>query len=146
MTQLSELTFFASILAILVSIPLLAWGCTLFISLKAKRESKLAWERLAEAERRANLLLQQMLTEQEYRQLAEQGYLKVHSPNVAERSYWIFPDRNRPVEVYESGERIAKLCLQPDTRLPVPDIVLMHKLMIEGNEGVYLRKANVVFD
>ncbi|MGI5837396.1 MAG: hypothetical protein ACOX87_13040 [Chloroflexota bacterium] len=142
--QSSELTFMTGILVIVVSMPILAWCCTSYTSFKTIRESEATARRLAEADLKAQSLLRQMLTEQEYRQLAEHGCLKVHSPNVADRSYWIFPDRNRPVEVYESGEYVAKLCLQPYQRLPVPDIVLMHKLMIEGNEGSYLREANVV--
>ena len=144
--QFSELALVVAVLAAVVSMHILAWCCTSFATVRSLRESETAERREAEADLKAQLLLRQMLTEQEYQQLAEQGCLKVNSPNVANRSYWIFPDRDRPVEVYEAGERIAKLCLQPDKRLPVPDIVLMHKLMIEGNEHSYLREANVVID
>ena len=46
------------------------------------------------------------------------------------------------VQVIENGRAIMRLCLQPVECLPDADIVVLHKLMIEGNEEVYLQKAN----
>jgi hypothetical protein len=46
------------------------------------------------------------------------------------------------VKVYEGGVPIMALCVQPVDPVPDGDVVLMHKLMIEGNEEEYLRIAN----
>ena len=46
------------------------------------------------------------------------------------------------VHVYEHGHAIMDLCLQPVDVLPEGDVVVMHKLMIQGNEDEYLMKAN----
>jgi hypothetical protein len=134
----------AAILAMAVSIPLLAQGCVLFAWWTMRREAESEERHRSEAKRRAHSLLREVLTENEYRQLREEGYLAVHSPNVAERTYRIQPSRKPPVDVYESGELVARLCVQPAMRLPVSDVLLVHKLMIEGDEPGYLREANVV--
>jgi hypothetical protein len=94
------------------------------------------------AEEKAKALLREVLTEEEHRQLAAEGFLRVDSPNVAGRTYRI-PGRLGWVELYESGLLMKKLCVLPHEGLPPGDIVLMHKLMIEGNEEEYLRLANV---
>ena len=46
------------------------------------------------------------------------------------------------VIVYDEGRFTMSLCIQPTTWLPCGDIVLMHKLHIEGNEDTYLSTAN----
>ena len=46
------------------------------------------------------------------------------------------------VKVYEGGVPIMALCVQSVEPIPDGDAVLMHKLMIEGNEQEYLRIAN----
>ncbi|MDP9382063.1 MAG: hypothetical protein M3Q29_18355 [Chloroflexota bacterium] len=37
---------------------------------------------------------------------------------------------------------LMPLCVQPVERMPHADVVLTHKLMIEGNEQEYLRGAD----
>jgi hypothetical protein len=96
----------------------------------------------AGAEEKAKALLTEVLTDAERRQLTEEGFLTVDSPNVGGRTYRI-PGRLGWVEMYESGLLMKKLCVLPHEGLPPGDIVLMHKLMIEGNEDEYLRLANV---
>jgi len=96
----------------------------------------------ADAERRAEVLLRQMLTEEEYQQLSSQGYLKVPSPTVSNRVYLI-PRYRGLVRVHESGKPVMRLCIGPVEPVPDADVVLMHKLMIEGNEEDYLRTANI---
>ena len=96
----------------------------------------------AGSEERARSLLGEVLTEGERQQLAEEGFLTVGSPSTGGRTYRI-PGRPGWVEMYESGLLMKKLCVLPHEGLPPGDIVLMHKLMIEGNEDEYLRLANV---
>ena len=86
-----------------------------------------------EAERRAEELLQSHLTPDEYHQLITQGYLRVQSPSVPNRTYLI-PRYRGLVRVYEQGRTVKRLCVGPVESVPDADVVLMHKLMIEGNE------------
>jgi hypothetical protein len=46
------------------------------------------------------------------------------------------------VAVAEGGVDVALLCIAPVDWLPPSDVVLAHKLMIEGDEQEYLRRAN----
>jgi len=94
-----------------------------------------------ESERRAETLLRQLLTEDEYRHLNQQGYLAVPSPSIPGRVYRV-PRRPGQVSVFESGRLIMNLCIQPTKVLPAADVVGMHKMMIQGNEAEYLQVAN----
>ena len=93
------------------------------------------------AESRAKVLLREMLSEHQYQQLIKFGYLEVASPTFDNRIYRI-PGSGGLVKVYERGCAVMELCLQPAEPLPDGDVVVMHKLMIEGNEQEYLQKAN----
>jgi hypothetical protein len=102
------------------------------------------WQPLREelcAARRARALLRAVLTEREYRHLARRGYLEVNSPSDQQRVYRI-PGAGGLVRVYDRGTAVMDLCLQPAEPLPDGDVVLLHKLMIEGNEQEYLARAN----
>jgi len=93
------------------------------------------------AEGRAKALLREMLSDSQYQQLLKFGYLEVTSPSIDNRVYRI-PGSGGLVKVYERGCAVMELCLQPAEPLPDSDVVVMHKLMIEGNEQEYLQKAN----
>jgi hypothetical protein len=97
-----------------------------------------SWSR---AERRAADLLRNTLTSEQLRQLTWRGYLEVSSPTEPQRVYRV-PRSKGYVQVIENGRAIMRLCLQPVECLPDADIVVLHKLMIEGNEEAYLQKAN----
>lgn len=94
-----------------------------------------------EAERRAESLLQDMLSTDQSRELEHRGYLEVPSPSRQGRVYRV-PRGRGMVSVYENGRAVMSLCVQPVEWIPGADVVLMHKLMIEGNEEDYLRTAN----
>ncbi|MBI4494267.1 MAG: hypothetical protein HY690_15885 [Chloroflexi bacterium] len=94
-----------------------------------------------QAQERAELLLQEVLAEDEYRQLNRRGYLEVASPSRSRRTYRV-PRHQGQVKVFEDGVPVMALCVQPVESIPDGDVVLMHKLMIEGNEDEYLRIAN----
>jgi len=104
------------------------------------RESTLSSER-TDAERRAQLLISQMLDRQQQEQLTALGFLELRSQLIQGRSYRI-PRRRGQVQVYEEGRHAGSLCIQPTRWVPDADLILMHKLMIEGNEAEYLRTAN----
>jgi len=96
------------------------------------------WSR---AERKAADLLRDILTPEQVRQLLWHGYLEVPSPTEPRRVYRV-PRAKGYVQVVENGRAIMRLCLQPVECLPDADVVVLHKLMIEANEEMYLQKAN----
>ncbi len=93
------------------------------------------------AGQRAEALLAEILGDGEYRELERLGYLEVRSPSRPGRVYRV-PRSRDLVRVYESGRATMRLCVGPVERVPDADVVLMHKLMIEGDEQQYLRIAN----
>jgi hypothetical protein len=99
------------------------------------------WRDQIAAENRARQLLRETLSPTEYQQMLKFGYLEVNSPNFDERVYRI-PGAGGLVKVYDRGCAVMELCLQPVEPLPDGDVVVLHKLMIEGNEQEYLQKAN----
>jgi hypothetical protein len=94
-----------------------------------------------EAQERAEVLLKHVLSEDEYRSLDRRGYLEVKSPSRPRRVYRI-PRHQGQVKVYEGGVPLMALCVQSVDPIPDGDTIVMHKLMIEGNEAEYLRVAN----
>jgi len=99
------------------------------------------WSR---AERRAANLLRDTLTAEQFRQLIWRGYVEIPSPAEPQRVYRV-PKSRGYVQVIENGHPTMRLCLQPVECLPDADIVVLHKLMIEANEEIYLQKANKYF-
>ncbi len=93
------------------------------------------------AEARAEALLVAHLTPAQYAQLRWEGALDIPSPSIPGRVYRI-PRRRGMVEVYEGGRLRWWLCVGPVAWVPDADVVLTHKLMIEGDEPGYLRAAN----
>ena len=93
------------------------------------------------AERKAAILLRDMLTPEQFRQLLWRGYLEIPSPTEPRRTYRV-PKSKGYVQVIENGHLTMRLCLQPAEYLPDADVVVLHKLMIEANEETYLQKAN----
>ena len=109
-----------------------------------KRTARLRSYRVqAEAEQRAETLLREVVGEAAFTRLTRRGYLEVPSPTFPSRVYLV-PERQGPVTVCENGRPVMRLCVQTVERVPDYDTVVMHKLMIEGNEREYLRVANRV--
>ena len=67
--------------------------------------------------------------------------MRVPSPARPSRTYRV-PRHRGQVQVHERGVLIELLCLQAVEPIPDGDAVLMHRLMIQGNEAEYLRIAN----
>jgi hypothetical protein len=104
------------------------------------RESVLSMQR-SEAERRAQQLVTRMLSPEQVTQLNGLGFMELRSHLIPGRTYRI-PRRRGQVQVYEQGHHAGSLCIQPTRWVPDGDVLIMHKLMIEGNEADYLRTAN----
>jgi len=94
-----------------------------------------------EADRRADELLRDVLTPDEYTRLQERGFLDVRSGRFPGRIYRV-PRDGGIVVLRENGRSVGGLCVQATTPMPAADSVAMHKLMIEGAESEYLRRAN----
>lgn len=95
----------------------------------------------AHAENRARRLLRTLLTSAEYPQLTATGYLEVASHSVPTRTYRI-PRKGGRVQLFEQGQLVCELCLQPTRSLPLSDLLLVHKVLLEGDEEAYLSMAN----
>ncbi len=93
-------------------------------------------------ERRAQDLLREVLGEEQHQALQILGYLEVRSRLVQGRVYRIW--QPGLVEVHEQGRFCGRLCLQPVVALPNSDVILLHKVLLEGDEEGYLRTANVL--
>ncbi len=114
------------------------------IYLRRQRRAQLRSYRVqAEAERRAEVLLREVVGERGFGEMVRRGYLEIRSPMFPSRVYLV-PERQGPVTVCEHGRPMMRLCVQTVDRVPDYDVVVMHKLMIEGNERDYLRIANRV--
>lgn len=94
-----------------------------------------------EAEQRARVLLRQLIGDAEFERLTKRGYLDVPSTLVPGRIYRI-PYFQGLVNVIEGGIGTMQLCVLPTRWVPEPDVVIIHKLLIEGDEARYLRLAN----
>src|SRR5215831_14324903 len=120
--------------AALALLLLLGKGGALLSSAPAFSSRLSPWLRLhpwwpVPAERRAETLLRDMLSTEEYRRLLTTGFLEIPSPTRAERVYRI-PRGPGQVLVEERGRVLERLCLQPEVAgLPEADVVLMHKLL-----------------
>jgi hypothetical protein len=93
------------------------------------------------AEGRAKVLLRQLVGEAEYERLVKRGYLEITSPSIPGRIYRV-PYFQGMVDVIEDGVSTMRLCVVPTRWVPDPDVVIIHKLLIEGDEARYLRVAN----
>lgn len=89
---------------------------------------------------RAEQLLRDSLTSEQYASYRARGYVEVPSRLYPERLYRI--DGWRPVSVYERGQFVGAVCIRPKDHIPGPDIVLARKLMAEGAEERFLRSGN----
>ena len=90
--------------------------------------------------RRAESLLSDSLTPDQYTGYRARGYVEVSSPSFPGRSYRV--DGWRPVAVYEHGQFVGAVCIRPREHISGPDILLARKLMIEGAEQEFLRAGN----
>ena len=95
----------------------------------------------AAAQENSLTLLKDVLSQSEYEQLTQWGYLDINSPSNPQRIYRVRRNGGL-VSVYEDGKAIQEVCVQPTEPLPRDDVVLLHKLMIQGNEQEYLARAN----
>jgi len=129
----AELLFVLLILALLTRAP---YGVLGHATLSA--DARADWR---QAQERAEALLKRVLSPDEYERLQRRGYLEVPSKLHPTRTYRV-PRHQGQVKVFEGETPILALCVQSVEPIPDADAVIMHKLMIEGNEEGYLQVAN----
>ncbi len=105
---------------------------------RAGEESK----RIQDTTARANQLLKESIGDTAYKSLSKRGFIEVQSPNEPTRHYHVPKSPTMRISMYERDRFRASLCVDPIDSLPAGDRILLHKLMIEGNEQEYLRTAN----
>jgi len=101
------------------------------------------------AKKRAEALLRTSVTDEQYKQLVNQGYLEIPSRLYPGYLYRI-PRTQQRVAIYETSQspvapysrKLAELCVLSCDQVPDADMVLAHKLMIEADEQTYLSIAN----
>jgi len=128
------------LLSVLI-LPTVTWrlGRTMFIR---QREHNTA-------RKRAETLLQNSITNEQYQQLLDRGYLEIPSRLYPGYLYRI-PRNQQRVQIYETSQaspipysrKLAELCVIPCDPVPDADMVLAHKWMIEADEQSYLSIAN----
>jgi hypothetical protein len=101
------------------------------------------WTAQREVRRRARALVRQVLSEREYAELRREGFVQVASRAHPGRTYRI-PAGGSPVAALEPDGRVVYLCLQPAEPIPREEIVVVQKLLLEGAEDEYWRRANRV--
>jgi hypothetical protein len=119
---------------------LLVLGCLVGIVARS------AWPRYRRgraAARRAEALVRRVLSSQEYADLQRQGFFKIPSRLAPGRVYCV-PRRGSPVAVLEPDGRLLYLCLQPTEPIPIRELVVIDKLLLEADEASYWRRANRV--
>lgn len=87
--------------------------------------------------------MRRVLSEHEYAQLRREGFLEVPSHTRPGRRYRI-PVNGSPVASLEPDGRVVYLCLQPAEPIPRQELVVVQKLLLEGAEEDYWRRANRV--
>ena len=103
----------------------------------------------AEAKRRAERLLRESVTPEQYKQLLSRGYLEIPSRLYTGYHYRI-PRNQQRVQIYEtyscsngqSARKLAELCVVACDPVPDADLVLTHTFMIEADKHSYLSIAN----
>lgn len=102
------------------------------------RLEKEAKER-AEAEVRANELLDTHLNDEQRKQLKE---IDAFIINLKSKQYRIRRGWAGNVDELKDGKVIAKYCIHPQVTVPYSDHMLSQKFMLETNEAEFLRIAN----
>jgi hypothetical protein len=96
------------------------------------------------AQRRAQQLVRDILTPKELEQLALHGHLEVASRLYSGRVYRI-PETPGIVRVSEYDVPMGRLCLVPARNVPDAELIVIHKLLLEGDETEYLARANYLW-
>jgi hypothetical protein len=119
--------------AILFVVCALLWNIAVVLYLLEKRGNK--------AEQRASTLLNEWLTLEQRVQYKRLGYFEVRGSDSGKR-YRIRSGRQMNVDQLDQhGHRVAVLCFLPEKYVPVSDVMLAQKIMLENDEPAALSVA-----
>ena len=106
---------------------------------QAEERQRREAERVA-AQERAEQLLRDQLTIEQAAQLVQGNYFEVISESG--KRYQVTRGIQGNVFAYDGARRVGRYCIHPDTDVPVGDVMLAQKLMLETCEREFLRIAN----
>lgn len=104
----------------------------------AEEQARLEAER-AEASKRARVLLEENLSDEQRLQLRDNNWFEVVTPR---GTYRIHNGRSGNVQRYRDGRPTDRYCIHPGELVPNEDTMLAQKLMLETDEDAFLRIAN----
>lgn len=94
-----------------------------------------------EADKRAEELLKKHLDQKQREQYEKDKKFRVRSKDGAEfelASLW----SGNAVELTPDGKRLARFCIHPREYVPIPDLLLAQKLMLETDPETFRKTAN----
>ena len=116
-----------------------AWG--LVLACIVERACGQVYSPVIRAEKRASTLLREWLTPEQCVQYERLGYFEVRGSHSGKR-YRIRSGRQMNVDqLDERGRRAAVLCFIPEKYVPVGDVMLAQKIVLENDEPAALRVA-----
>jgi hypothetical protein len=121
-------------------------GLLLVLGWFGGRSGQRLWSRYRRrrtAARRAEAMVQRVLSGQQYAELRQHGFFKIASRLTPGRVYCV-PRGGSPVAVLEPNGRVLYLCLQPAEPIPTRELVVIDKLLLEADEASYWQRANRV--
>lgn len=92
-------------------------------------------------EQRARDTLRDMLTEQEWRRYATNGFIMVKGSSGC--WYQIFAEYNKRINVYRDNKKINNICIHSDKSCPPTDHVINMKVLVEIDETAVWQNGNV---
>jgi hypothetical protein len=111
------------------------WGIVL---VEVGRRCGQAYSRVSKAEQRASTLLKEWLTPE---QCKRRGYFEVRGSHTGKR-YRIRSARQMNVDqLDDGGRRVAVFCFLPAKYVPVSDVMLAQKIVLENDELAALSVA-----
>ncbi len=127
------------LLALGLAICGVAW-CIALVSTVERGRRRLSYT-VSKAERRASTLLNEWLTQEQCHQYHGLGYFEVKGSFSGMR-YRIRYGRQMNVDqLDERGHRVAAWCFLPEKYVPISDVMLAQKLMLENDELAALSVA-----
>ena len=116
-----------------------AWAIALAHTAQRSRRPRFP---LSKAEQRASTLLKEWLTREQRIQYEQQGYFDVLGSETRTRYRIRYSPQMNVDQLDKQGRRVAVLCFLPETHLPVCDVMLSQKIMLENDEVAALSVAN----
>ena len=119
-------------LALLLILCAVMWGIVLLDT--AGRRCGRAYSRVSKAEQRASTLLKEWLTPEQCTKYERRGYFEVRGSHTGKR-YRIRSARQMNVDqLDDGGRRVAVICFLPAKYVPVSDVMLAQKIVLENDE------------